>query len=398
MIDSNSPNSDLLLRGARLILPSGIDDSKDLLIENGRIARILSSRESLKGSNVKSLDLDGFSLFPGFIDVHIHGAAGVDTMEATTDELHRFADFLAREGVTSWLPTIVPASDEEYRRVAETVDQLIVEQRARSTGARAIGLHYEGPFVNHAQCGALHTEHFKTYRDEAQFDSLPILKTEGSRMMMTLAPEIERGVDLVRTLHDRDWIISIGHTRALPEVLDRAHQAGAHHMTHFMNAMAPLHQRSPGPVAWGLMRDDVSCDVVADGIHLDPLMLRLLLKVKRPQHLSLISDSIAAAGMGDGEYKIWGETITVRNGRTSNGAGSIAGSVITMLDAVRLMLSLGVSEVDTAGMASSNPARLLRLDDECGSIEQGKRADLIALDEHGNVRLTIIGGCVAFQQ
>ena len=398
MIDSNSPNSNLLLRGARLIVPSGIGDAKDLLIENGRIARILSSRENFKGSSVNSIDLDGFSLFPGFIDVHIHGAAGVDTMEATTDELHRFADFLAREGVTSWLPTIVPASDEEYRRVAETVDQLIVEQRVRSTGARAIGLHYEGPFVNHAQCGALHTEHFKTYRDEAQLDSLPILKTEGSRMMMTLAPEIERGVDLVRTLHDRDWIISIGHTRALPEVLDRAHQAGAHHMTHFMNAMAPLHQRSPGPVAWGLMRDDVSCDVVADGIHLDPLMLRLLLKVKRPQRLSLISDSIAAAGMGDGEYKIWGETITVSNGRTSNAAGSIAGSVITMLDAVRLMLTLGVSEVEAAGMASSNPARLLRLDNDCGSIEEGKRADLVALDERGRVRLTIIGGHVAFQQ
>ena len=258
-------------------------------------------------------------------------------------------------------------------------------------------MHYEGPFVNIAQCGALHAEHFQTYSDVAQLNDLPVLTPTGARMMMTLAPEIEGGIDLVRDLSSKGWIVSLGHTRALPEVLDRAHQAGAHHMTHFMNAMAPLHQRSPGPVAWGLMRDDVSCDVVADGIHLDPLMLRLLLKVKRPQRLSLISDSIAAAGMGDGKYKIWGETISVSNGRTSNAAGSIAGSVITMLDAVRLMLTLGVSEVDAAGMASSNPARLLRLDDECGSIEEGKRADLVALDERGNVRLTIIGGRVAFR-
>src|SRR5882724_3332392 len=145
MIDSNSQNSSFLLRGARLILPSGIAVSTDLMIQSGRIARILSTRENLTGSHTNTINLDGFTVYPGFIDVHIHGATGVDTMEATTDDLHRFAAFLAREGVTSWLPTIVPASDAEYRRVAEAVDQLIVEQRARSTGARAIGLHYEGP-------------------------------------------------------------------------------------------------------------------------------------------------------------------------------------------------------------------------------------------------------------
>ena len=215
--------------------------------------------------------------------------------------------------------------------------------------------------------------------------------------MITLAPEVEGGLDLVRVLNERGWIVSIGHTRANAEVLDAAFEAGARHMTHFMNAMTPLHHRSPGPVGWGLLRDDVSCDVIADGIHLDPLMLKLLLKVKGARGLSLISDAIAAAGKGDGDYQIWGETISVKNGRTSNAAGSIAGSVITMLDAVRMMLSLGVSEVDAALMASTNPARLLGISDESGSIEEGKRADLVALDEDGNVRLTIVGGSVVFQ-
>jgi N-acetylglucosamine-6-phosphate deacetylase len=264
-------------------------------------------------------------------------------------------------------------------------------------GARVLGAHYEGPFVNNAQCGALHTEHFQSYSDESQVDNLPILTTDGARMMMTLAPEIEGGLDLVRHLSSRGWIVSLGHTRASSEVLDRAHREGAHHMTHFMNAMAPLHHRSPGPIAWGLMRDDVSCDVIADGIHLDPFMLQLLLKVKGPERLTLISDAIAAAGMGDGEYQIWNETIAVKNGRTSNAAGTIAGSVITMLDAARMMLSLGCSEVDVARMAARNPARLLRLDDEFGSIEEGKRADLVALDEQGHARLTIVGGSVAFR-
>jgi len=177
-------------------------------------------------------------------------------------------------------------------------------------------------------------------------------------------------------------------------VLDRALAAGARHMTHFMNAMAPLHHRAPGPIAWGLSHDDVTCDVIADGIHLDPFMLRLLLKVKGERGISLISDAISAAGRGDGDYQIWGETISVKDGRTSNAAGSIAGSVITMLDAVRLMHSLDVSYVQLGQLASLNPARLLGLSAECGSIEAGKRADLVALDESGDVKLTLIGGNV----
>jgi N-acetylglucosamine-6-phosphate deacetylase len=141
----------------------------------------------------------------------------------------------------------------------------------------------------------------------------------------------------------------------------------------------------------------VTFDLIADGIHLDPLILRLLLKVKKADRLSLISDAIAAAGKGDGDYQIWGETISVKNGRTSNASGSIAGSVITMLDAVRMMRSLGASEVEVAQMAASNPARLLRLDHECGSIEEGKRADLVAVDERGDVKLTIVGGAAVFR-
>jgi N-acetylglucosamine-6-phosphate deacetylase len=154
-----------------------------------------------------------------------------------------------------------------------------------------------------------------------------------------------------------------------------------------------LHHRSPGPIAWGLSRDDVTFDCIADGVHLDPFMLRLLLKVKGTGGISLISDAIAAAGKGDGDYRIWGETISVKNGRTANASGNIAGSVISMLDAVRLLHALGVSYVDLARMASTNLARLLSLD--CGSIELGKRADLVALDNDHNPVLTIIEGKIS---
>jgi N-acetylglucosamine-6-phosphate deacetylase len=202
-------------------------------------------------------------------------------------------------------------------------------------------------------------------------------------------------VELVTELQRRGWIVSIGHTRAAVAVLDQALQAGARHMTHFMNAMPPLHHRSPGPVGWGLTRDEVTCDVIADGVHVDASVLKLILRSKSAERVSLISDAIAATGLGDGEYQIWGEKIKVEKGRTQNARGHIAGSVITMLDAVRMMRSLGFSEPEVARMASLNPARLLGIDAACGSIEEEKRADLVALDRAGKVRLTLVGGCSA---
>ncbi len=159
-----------------------------------------------------------------------------------------------------------------------------------------------------------------------------------------------------------------------------------------MNAMPPLHHRAPGPVGWGLTKKEVTLDLIADAVHVDPLVLQLVLQAKGPESVMLISDAIAAAGMGDGNYDIWGETISVKSGRTSNAKGSIAGSVITMLDAMRLMRSLGVSEVQLAKITSTNPARLLGVDQLLGSIEVGKDADLVALAQDGSVRFTLVGG------
>jgi len=357
-----------------------------ILIEDERIVSLGENQTRLR-SDAETLSLGGLTVLPGFIDVHIHGAVGVDVMEASADGLTQVSSYLATQGVTGWLATLVPGSDENYESVSAAVGQAM--NAAETTSARVLGIHYEGPFVNSAQCGALHTEYFKTYSSPKDLDALPV--PENAVRMITMAPEVEGGVNLVRELTRRGWVVSIGHTRADLQVLEDACAAGAHHMTHFMNAMAPLHHRNPGPIAWGLSRDDVTVDLIADGVHIHPFMLRLLMKTKGASGISLISDAIAAAGKGDGDYQIWGETITVKNGRTANATGSIAGSVISMLDAVRLLHSLGVSYIDLARMASSNPARLLGLEHDCGSIEPGKRADLVALD-HGNVKLTLVGG------
>lgn len=400
----------LLLRDAGIALADRLAERGAIQIEDGRIARVFDSIELDLPEAAAMLDLRGLSVFPGFIDMHIHGAAGVDAMEAGAADLHRVSEFLARNGVTAWLPTLVPAPVEHYRRAINAIEEAVAQtlvcdsnnrledddHRLKSVPrARILGVHYEGPFVNSEQCGALHREHFRKFTGAADLDGLPTIENEHAVHMMTVAPEIDGGIELIRELKQRGWIVSIGHTRATPEVLDRAREAGAHHMTHFMNAMSPLHHRAPGPVGWGLLHDDVSVDMIADGLHLDPLMLKVLLRRVTPSRLALISDAIAAAGLGDGDYEIWGEKISVKDGRTRNARGSIAGSVITMLDAVRMMLALGATESDVARMASLNPARLLGLDRDCGSIEEGKWADLVALDDDG-VRLTIIGGQIAF--
>ena len=391
--------SSLLLTNARIILSEKVIESGAVLIEDGRISKVAdgASVDSVRADSI--IDLNRGTLLPGFIDIHIHGAVGVDVNSASASDLRRVSQFLAGKGITGWLPTLVPTSSEQYQRAIDAIRELMSRKEsdaAENPAARLLGVHYEGPFVNGEQCGALHQEYFRTFKRAADLDSLPTISDASAVHMMTMAPEIEGGIELIGELRRRGWIISIGHTRATPDILDKAKEAGAHHMTHFMNAMSPLHHRAPGPVGWGLLNDDVGLDVIADGVHLDPLMLKVLLRCVTPQRLALISDAIAATGQGDGEYEIWGEKIAVENRRTRNARGSIAGSVITMLDAVRMMLSLGGSELEVARMASLNPARLLGIEKDFGSIEEGKRADLVALDAERHVQLTIVGGREVF--
>lgn len=388
---------DLLLTGARVVTPAGVREDLSLHVAGGRIRSLLPAGAAAP-AGAEALDLAGALVLPGFIDMHIHGALGVDTTEADAEDLRRVAAHLASRGTTAWLPTLVPAPDDSYTRAARAVSELMRAQDddGARPAARALGLHYEGPFVNERQCGALRTEFFRTYEGAHSVEPLARVEAEGAVHMTTLAPEVGGGVELVRELCARGWVVSIGHTRAGLDVLEAAREAGARHLTHFMNAMPQLHHREPGPVGFGLTADDVTCDLISDGVHTDPLTVRLVVRCKTPERVALISDAVAPAGLGDGEYRLWGETISVVGGRTRNERGSIAGSVITILDAARLCAAHGHAVADISRMASAVPARVLRIDRDYGTIEPGKRADLVALDDDWNVTLTLVGGRPAF--
>ena len=386
----------LLLRNANRILSNENSAKSSILVINENIGELAEDEKTFEFD--ERIELTGATVYAGFVDFHIHGAVGVDVNAANADDLRRMAKFLAAQGVTGWLPTFVPDADENYLKVISAIDEVMRTQDLAESepAARILGVHYEGVFANEKMCGALRPKYFKQFKKGNEIDELPKLKN--GVHLTTLAPEIENGIELIKKLTGENWIVAVGHTNAKPEVLDRAFDAGARHLTHFFNAMTAIHHREIGVAGWALSNENATFDIIADGVHVAPPMLKFAARAKTPDKVSLISDSILPAGLGDGEYRVWDENIAVKNGKTENERGSIAGSVITMLDAVKMMRSLGFSEREVSQMASLNPAKLLGIAQNYGSIEPGKRADLVALDAAGNVELTVIGGRIAFQK
>lgn len=384
----------VLLKNANAVLPGEKIERVSILIEAGRIARISQEEQGFEAE--KTFDLSNTTLLAGFIDIHNHGAVGFDVNNSGAEELHKVSRFLASKGVTAWVPTLVPDSDENYARVLRAIDELLETQDEREPAARVLGVHYEGAFANEKMCGALRPQFFKTFKNGDEAASLPRLKSKHAVHLTTLAPEIENGIELIKELRQQNWIVSIGHTRADFDTLNLAFEAGARQITHLFNAMTGVHHREIGVAGWALMNDKVSCEIIADGIHVAPAMLKFALSCKTSDQLVLISDSVLPTGLGDGDFEIWDEKISVVEGKTRNERGSIAGSVITMLDAFKMYQSLGVKETEISKMASINPARLTGLENQQGSIEIGKRADFTAIDEEGNVKLTLVNGEVAF--
>jgi N-acetylglucosamine-6-phosphate deacetylase len=391
--------SQILLHNARVVLDGRVANGS-LLVRGGRIARVFSDEQAPVGlAQEERVDCRGDYLAAGMIDIHIHGSAGVDAQASDEKGLGHLSEFLMSEGVTGYFPTFVPAGDAGYREAIENIERFAGSGQKRA-GARVLGIHFEGPFVSPHKCGALKREHFRTYtRDPRSLELFTGRKQEEHKelaRLMTLAPEIEGGLELTAELARGGVRPFIGHSAADIETLDRAVEAGARHITHFPNALDPLHHRKPGAVAWGLVRGDVTIDCIADFHHIHPLMLRLMIQSKSEDRIALISDAIMATGLGEGEYTVWDLKIAVRGGITAlvggAGAGSIAGSVITMREALKNVVSLGVPVHSASRMASLVPARVAGISEERGSIEEGKRADLIAFDDEIKIKFTMIEG------
>jgi N-acetylglucosamine-6-phosphate deacetylase len=391
----------LLIKGAALYCPASIGPGS-VLIEGAKIAGVYGIGEATP--DVETVDLKGAALGPGLVDVHTHGADRVELMEGG-DAVLRMARFYARHGVTAFLPATVTASFEATARAVESVRRAmdVSPERAAErawgcpatgdTAARVLGVHLEGPFVSPQRLGAQSPEFCLAPTVEHVARLLDI--AGDVTRIVTLAPEEEGGIEAIRTLVGRGIIASVGHTVATTEQAEAAFAAGATQVTHMFNGMPPMHHRQPGVVGAALTTRGVRVEVIADGVHLAPAAIRLILAAKGVDEMILITDSIAATGCADGEYSLGPMQVYVRDGQARLASGSLAGSTLTMERAV-----VNVARWTDAGlagawqMASLNPARQLGIDDCVGRLAPGYDADLTALDASGRVVWTMVGGRV----
>jgi N-acetylglucosamine-6-phosphate deacetylase len=382
----------IALTATALFTPLDRIEQPLLLVEDRVIAEVTSRARREVPGNCRSVDFGEGILAPGFIDIHIHGGAGHDVMEAGADALPPIERLLAAHGVSSYFPTTVTAPMEAtlsaLARLADAIDAA-EKSSARDLRARPLGIHLEGPFISHKRRGVHPPENLLT-PSVAAFDRF-WQAARGHIRVLTIAPELPGAVEVIAEASARRVCVSLGHSDAGLNAARAGIAAGARHATHTFNAMRPLDHRDPGILGEVLTDSRLSADIIADGIHLDPIIVELFLKAKGPDAAVLITDATAATGMPDGRYRLGSLEVEVKGGRCMVG-GKLAGSVLNMDRAVRNVVQFARWELQQAvRLATLNPARVAGVK-QGGVLEAGAPADLVVLSPSGEVRQTIIRG------
>ena len=337
---------------------------------------------------------DGAIVLPGFIDQHIHGAGGSDGMDGTVEDISTIANTIAAEGTTTFLVTTMTQSPENITKALTAVKTY--RENNPKNGARVGGVHLEGPFIAATHKGAQPLEYVKQ-PDIAVFDGYNAASGNAIKIV-TLAPEVEGAEEFIRHLKENGVVASIGHTGAKFADIEKAISAGANNVTHTYNAQTALHHREIGTVGSAMLLDDLNCELIADTIHVSVPAMRLLVKNKPNDKLSLITDAMRAKGIPDGISELGGQTVYVKNGEARLEDGTLAGSVLRMNRAIQNMVEkVGVPLTQAVDYATINPARMLKIDQETGSIKVGKRADFTVLNEKFDVVMTIRDGEAIYQ-
>ena len=358
-------------------------------IEGGRIQSIASRESVASPKDMQVLDFPGALLAPAFFDVHFHGAAGHDVMEATPAALDTIGTFLATRGTGAFLATTVTAPlDATLKAVAGLAK--LVERTSVAGRARPIGIHLEGPFLSHAKRGVQPAAHLLA-PDIATFDKL-YDAAEGHVRLMTLAPELPGATELAAHATGRGVRVSVGHSNATAAETHAAINAGAVSATHTFNAMRALDHREPGILGTVLTSDALFAEIICDGIHNAPEMVKLWWQAKGPGRGLLVTDAMSAAGMPDGEYQLGGFAVQVENGRaTANGV--LAGSVLTLDRALANFVRFtGATAEQGVRLMTTNPAVMTGLTHQAGSIAVGQPADFVAVNAAGHLIGSVIGG------
>jgi N-acetylglucosamine-6-phosphate deacetylase len=377
----------LALKG-NIVLPDKVIPQGVALLEGERIARVFSYQSDVEKTGIEFIDYGDAFITPGFIDLHLHGALGKDVMDCHEESLKQIAVHQARCGVTGFLGSTVSSPLEWVVKAVETI-----KNAAHNVWpSEILGVYIEGPFLNKQKKGVHDSESIKKITHE---DASRLAKAvQGLKTIISLAPEIDDNMSFISSLKESGMIVAIGHSNATYDQALESFRKGIRHATHLFNAMSGFDHREPGVVGAVLDSDDISAELIADGIHLHPAALRLAVARKCTDKLCLITDSLMAVGVGDGIYR-WGNTdIEVKDDRATIKASHIlAGSVLTLNRAVKNMIDwTGVSISQAVNMASLSPARVLGLEESIGSIRSGKLANLAVLDNKFRILDTILRG------
>lgn len=381
----------IILSGLTIALENKLINQHALVITDNRIAAIIPEpmiEHHLPAQHYRFPN--NYTLSPGLIDLHIHGANGFDVMDGTKKALSAIALALAEEGVTGFLATTMSAEKDQITDVMKTIAEYDNEK-----GAKILGIHLEGPFLAPHKAGA-QLERVLLPPDINLFHHWQHTANNQIKLV-TLAPELEEALTFIRSLKQQGVIASIGHTNATYEETEAAISAGCTHATHLFNAMSGLHQREPGASLAVLLANEVSAEIIADGIHVHPAMIHLVSKLKSNHQLILVTDAMRAKCLGNGKYDLGGQTVIVEGQRASLEDGTLAGSVLRLPEAIQNMKHItDCSVIDAINMASLNPAHLLGLEQHKGSISVGKDADLVVFDENWTPTLTFREGQMIF--
>ncbi len=366
---------------ARVVTPGEVLEKAWLQVTGDRISRLGGMTQGMPADGQRPVDLGDVTVVPGFVDIHTHGGGGATYSTTDPDEARRAADFHARRGTTMTMASLVTAPLDVLVEQTACLAELV------SDGVLG-GVHLEGPFLSAARCGAHEPS---LLRDPVEGDVAKVLS--GAVRMVTIAPELPGGLDAIRRVVDAGIVAALGHTDATYEQMVAGADAGATVATHLFNGMRPFHHRDPGPAGAALNDERLLLEVINDGFHLDPQVVRVALKAAGTDRIALITDAMVATGLSDGRYKLGNLDVDVQNGeaRLATGSRSIAGSTLTMDVAFANAVKAGIPLEDAAVMASTTPARAFGWDD-VGAIEIGRRADLVVLDADLNLQKVMRAG------
>jgi len=384
------------ITNARLIFPDEIRRGS-LSIRSGQIHKLSSDLAAQKKSGTNTMNLRGGYLAPGFIDMHIHGAMGRDTMEARLDAFRDITEFHLHGGTTSLTLTTLSASQKDILKALDAIAPL---HNKAIGGARILGVHVEGPFISKEKAGA---QNPKFVRNPTAKEWGPILKHGKLITQMTIAPELPQAIALIKALGKNGSIPSGGHTNADEKTLEPALKAGMNQSTHTFNAMSSVFKRgafrSAGMLEFALANDRIACELIADGMHVPPVCMRMLFNSKPRDKVIIISDATKGAGLKPGtKFELYGIKckLTPVTALVAGGKG-LAGSTLTMMRAIQTVVEKSNVPLEDAVLAATlNPARQLGRDQEFGSLEKGKRADLVWFDNRFQVKAVWLDGDLRF--